>query len=265
MELIKADLHNHLRTFTHAKEGDFDLAVDLAYKRLGLGGILGLVNFVETRYELYSQQKSKYGRRVLGNAVYVPEKDILIVKGQEIATKQGHLLVLGLRERKHLHSGRTLEDSLKEAKDNNGIIIADHPFYKEGVGNYLTGKLLEQIDALELNGEASWIPGITPINANLKAINYFLDIKDDFDIGIIANSDGHSFFELGKSFTYFPQPDLKNSETLVSSLRRGIRNAKLEDTHSVKSLLGTYLHVGLLAPLIIGSKLGLIKITNPGD
>ena len=265
MALIKADLHNHLRTFTHAKEGDFDLAVDLAYKRLGLGGILGLVNFADTRYELYSQQSSRYGRRVLGNAIYIPEKDILVVKGQEIATKQGHLLILGLMENKHLKSGRTLEDSLKEAKDNNGIIIADHPFYKEGVGNYLYGRLFEQIDGIELNGEAVWIPGLTPINASLSAILFYTKIKDDFDIGIIANSDSHSFFELGKSFTYLPSLDIKNSETLVSSLRQGIRNSKLKDTHSVKSPIGTYLHVGLLAPLIIGAKLGLIKLTNPGD
>ena len=52
-----------------------------------------------------------------------------------------------------------MEETLKKAKDNNGIIIIDHPFYMEGTGNYLekNSKLLENIDAIEIhNGEASF-------------------------------------------------------------------------------------------------------------
>ena len=263
---VKADLHNHLHTFTWIREGDFDKAVNRASLTLGMGGILGIANFADTRYEAYTQQRSKNKRKNLGNAVYVPEKDILVVKGQEVQTQQGHLLVLCLEENKHLGNNRTLEDSIKEAQDFNAIIVADHTFYREGIGPYLEQhpELLEQLDALELNGEANSIPKLAPKHANQKLLEFYSQIYKKYPrLGIIANSDGHSFREIGLSYTLLERPDLTSSEVISATLRQAIRTATPKDTYLHQSRLGTYTHAGVLSPLVLLSKLGLWKPTYP--
>lgn len=205
---IRADLHNHLRTRSTWKEGDFNRAINITRKRLGQGGIFGLVNFSDNRYETFSEL-SGYDRAAVDEdrAIYVPGKDVIVVKGQEVPTQQGHLLVLGLQKGTHLADGRKLEDSLKEAKDLGGITLADHPFYKEGIGPYLkeNPELINEIDAIEtFNAEASlWIPFLTPARANRKAEKFFYaQTPRKGEPGQLASSDGHSFYELGSNFTY---------------------------------------------------------------
>ena len=124
--------------------------------------------------------------------------------------------------------------------------------------------MLESIDALELNGEAVWIPKLTSKQANQKLIAFYADITKDFPhLGIIANSDGHSFHEIGKSYTLIKQPDTKNSETLTSTLRVAVKSSSLEDVHLQPSTIGAYEHLIKLIPLIFAAKLHLIKIQNP--
>ena len=265
---VNADLHNHLRTWTWTGKKDFDRAVKAAFKRLGSGGVLGITNFADTRYELYTRQPRRHFGDNKGNAIHViePERDLLVVKGQEVQTNQGHLLILGLMQDVHLRSSRrvTLEDALSEAEDNNGIIIADHPFYFEGVGSYLqrNPRILERIDALELNGSAIWIPGKTPRHTNQKLLEFYLDITEDFPhLGVIANSDGHSFWEIGKSYSKIRALNPSNADSITSSLRAGIRacTPEIEDITLRPSMAGAYLHAALLAPYI----LGVLHATNP--
>ncbi len=224
-EKVKADLHNHLSTRMY--NGDFNPVIDTVLGRLGQGAVLGLVNFADTRYERFVQAKG-YDRLDIGNAIYVPEKDVLVVKVQELKTKQGHLLVLALQKDMHLKEDRTLDDAFKEAQDNNGIIIADHLFYKDGIGPFLEKNIsyLNHLDAIEIfNGEASlWIPKLTPKNANVEAEIFFNKISKDYpNIGGISTSDGHSFYEIGRCYSYIDFPDIENSEKFAESLRKSIR------------------------------------------
>ena len=134
--IVKADLHNHLRTRSDM-HGLFNPAIDKTKKRLGAGGILGVVNFDDRRYEDFVSQKGGYEREKIGrNAIYVPEKDILVVKGQEVPTQDGHILVIGLNYGVNLERKRSLKDTIANALDENGIIILDHPFYYEGAIDY---------------------------------------------------------------------------------------------------------------------------------
>ena len=54
--IVKADLHNHLRTRSDM-HGLFNPAIDKTKKRLGAGGILGVVNFDDRRYEDFIEQR----------------------------------------------------------------------------------------------------------------------------------------------------------------------------------------------------------------
>ncbi len=248
---VRADLHNHLRTSSRRHTGDFNRAVDVASRRLGAGGILGLINFSDTRYETFVATPG-YERAHVGeqrNAVHIPHRDILVVKGQEIPTQHGHVLVMGLGHGTHLKEGRTVEDTLKEAHDFNGIIIADHPCYVAGIGQYLREhpNLIEQFDGVEThNSEADlWLPRVTPRHANREAGRLYNDLTDDLlgSVGEIATSDGHSWYEVGKSWTGLEMPTnysaWKNSENFLAMLRRAVWAQRYSKEIIPKELNGT--------------------------
>lgn len=221
-----------------------------------------MVNFYDRRYEEFVKLKG-YSKDALGkciNGIYVPSKDIIVVKGQEVPTKQGHLLVLGLEYDVHLKNGRPLEDTLKEANDHNGIIVADHPFYREGLGPYLESHqdLLQDFDALEThNGEAALsLFGLLPFRANEKAREFYKKITlDNKYLGALSSSDGHSFYELGSSWTEIEQPEKRD---FVNSLRQSIRNTSIStERQNVDSRLGALDHIIDLVSIKAASKIGL--------
>ncbi len=249
---MKADLHNHLGTKKYT--GSFNKSIDISKEKLSDGGVLGVVNFSDLRYETFVGSEG-YEREQLGNAIYVPEKGIYVIKGQEIATKQGHLLVVGLKWGRSLKDGRGLEDTLKEARDNNGVIIAAHPFVN-GAGDYIEKNpgILELMDGIEIhNGEAFF--------GNKKARDFYSRIKNDYDIGGVSFSDGHSLYEIGSSYTWLEQLDFKDSEAFVSSLRKAIRAHKdFSKDKKHNSIAGMVEHAVRMASIVGIQKLGFNKI-----
>lgn len=268
MEKANADLHNHLKTGSYMPEWIFNKAVDIALQRLRKSGIFGMVNFEDRRYEDFVSLRG-YERQDFGNAVYVPGKEILVVKGQEVPTKEGHLLVLGLTKDVRLKAGRTLDDTIKEARDNNGILVADHPFYLHGTGNFLDKhpEFLEQIDAIEIhNGEAIDLWPLTPIAPNERAWSSHIVWRNrikskgaERSLGALYVSDGHSLNELGTSYTILDMPDyagLKTSGDVVSSLRKAVRADFLYGKKK-DSISGALNHMIDLALIIAASKIGI--------
>ena len=263
---IRADLHNHFSTRSLVL--DFDRVVERISRTLGPGGICGFVNFEDQRYEAFSKHASGDRIENLGNALYVLDKDLLIVKGQEVPTQQGHLLVLGLEEGTHLKSGEDLEETIGEAEINNGVIIADHPFYYQGVGEFLTTQghdIFQRLDGFEVhNGEAAFsLPfGPLPRDANeLARIAY-----DKFrwgsgaKVGAISSSDGHSFKEVGSSYTMLKMPSyagFATSEDVSHYLREAVRGAV--DIYKKNSKWSAFKHALALAGIIALSKTGLKK------
>ncbi len=217
---VRADLHNHLRTLSNLRQKDFNIIIDLARQRLGENGIFAFVNFNDKRYERFIGLKG-YERDYIREdrtAVYVPEKQVLVVKGQEIPTKQGHLLVLGIGCDEHIKPDRTLEDTLKEAGDKNAIVIEPHGYSKNGIGFYLEDNigLYFHLNAVEThNGE-------TLRKVNQKARTRYRELKSLYpyiNLGALSSSDGHSFHELGTNWTEIEMPDLENPLRFVHSLR----------------------------------------------
>jgi len=227
---------------------DFNKTINLAEQKLGANGILGLVNGNDNRYKNFINKKG-YERINLGNSVYVPNKNILIINGQEIFTKQGHLLVIGLSENQRIKL-KDLEDSLKQARDNNSIIIAPHPFFFQGIGSELihNPKLLKYFDAIEINnGEA--------IYGNKKTKMFYKLIKEDYDIGALSSSDGHSLYEIGSNYTL-----LENPEKDINKLRKSIKQHKDYSSDKQKfSFLGFAKHSFETIGYMGFSKLGIIK------
>lgn len=224
MVLVKADLHNHLRTSSNLKQEDFNRAIDLAEKRLGKNSIFALANFSDNKYEQFTGLRG-YERQYLGenkNAIYVPSKKVLVIKAQEIPTQQGHVSALGLHYNQQIQEHRSLEETLEEidnATDGEAIKIASHPFFQYGIGDYLQKHpdLLEFLDAIEIhNGEAMF--------GNQEALAFYKELfKQSFPIGALSVSDGHSFHELGTNWTSIEFPET-NPMNFLHSLKYSIRD-----------------------------------------
>ena len=266
---VKADLHNHLRTSSIFSDGDFNRAVDIASKRLGSGGVLGMVNFYDKRYEDFVGLRGydRYHTGKSANGIHIPSKNLVIVKGQEVPTKEGHVLVFGLGYDVHLKNYRHLEDTLKEARDNNRIVIADHPFYRGGIGNYLENHqdLLQHFDAIEVhNGEAAFsLPiGNFPEKANERAAIFYNKVfLDHPNLGALSSSDGHSMYEIGSSWTEIDSPEITDKTKFVHSLRNAIRNASFyTERKNTNSVFGAIDHIADLVFITkIAPKIGLAK------
>lgn len=275
--IVKADLHNHLRTRSDMY-GLFNPAIDKAKKRLGARGILGVVNFDDRRYEDFVDQRG-YDREKIGrNAIYVPEKDILVVKGQEVPTNDGHILVIGLNYGVHLKRKMNLSDTLKNAADENGIIILDHPFYRDGVIDYFRNNVdeLRKISGIEIhNGEAAFgfrrfpvLQDTFPYGANENARIYYNDLLktgNRYRIGALSFSDGHSIYEIGRSYTNLnielpnrmlhSYLSLKRTDDLNKRLESAVRIASPSDCVMKDAKFGALDHALCLAPFIVIDKI----------
>lgn len=262
---IKADLHNHFSTFENIGNV-FNQAINIAQKNLGNGGMFGVINAQDKRIGRYETFLRQGGSKIedLENAFYVPSKKIYVVKGQEVFTQGGHILVLGLNHGKKLQDYRTLEDSLKEAKDNNGIIIADHPFFLDGIFTKQSPEeSLVSLDGIEVHNGEVWLPHPRYYPANKKAQEFYNKIKNDYDIGAISTSDGHSVREIGMNYTLLEKPDFSSPENLVSSLRKSIREHKdFSKDKQTNAYLRTLNHSVKVLGLRIASKLGFIGRIN---
>lgn len=255
----KASLHEHLRTASNLRQEDFNKAIDIAGQRLGDYGIFAMTNFNDERYEQFVSLKG-YERDYVGedkNAVYIPHKKVLVVKAQEVPTKQGHFLALGLGHEKHIKPDQTLEDTIKSAIDFGAIKIADHPFFIAGIGPYLENhpELIGLFDAIEThNGEVFYLHG------NSKAAAFYNSLGwDNYQLGALSSSDGHSMHELGKSWTEIDFPNIKNPKEFIPTLKKAVRSTNLQTPRkNHTSYAGAFDHIGKLVFMTkIAPKLGI--------
>jgi len=265
------DVHNHFST--PSKILDFSEVIDTVRARLGERGSCGLVNSNEQKYEAFVRNaRGTYTN--LGNAIYVPGHEVFIFKVEEIELEgRKDILVLGLEEGRHLTPGRTLEETLNEAQDNNGIIVAAHPFYRGGVGPSLEENtdLLKHFDAIEVhNGEAAFsIPFLLPKDANEKAQQFYIDVRwENPHLGCLASSDGHSFEEVGTSYTLLNMPiysELRTAKDVVLHLRNAVRgNRDMVNLKMTNSEDAARKHAIDLVKMIVKGRLRIFR--NPyGD
>lgn len=215
---IKVDLHNH-------PTGKYPRIINTVLKNLGQKGVLGYVNYADT--DPYSKFLGTIRTDIknLENAIYL-EEDVLIIRGQEIPTtlsngKIGEVVVFGLKQNLPIHL--KLEELLKRAKGEGGVIYGPHPFLPDSIGRELkkNPKLIEYFHALEIyNSQAGLFDGLGPINVNKKAQEFYEnEIKENYSIGALSSTDR---FRIGKSYSILDPLDLKDSDTLVNSLKQNI-------------------------------------------
>ena len=245
---MKADLHGHVITWDGKDNREvgryFNKVIDIAAGRLGEGGIISVVNFFGERYEYFVGAEG-YRRKFVSidkRGMHVPEKDIYVVRGQEVPTLQGHLLALATPYGSKIEGGRGMAETLEDIEKFGGISVLVHPFYFNGAGPYVNScrKLLKKVDAIEVyNGE------VVCSLANRKARKFYEEVsREHAHLGALSSSDGHSVGEVGMSWTQICFPD---KSFFVESLRGSIRGANLSTPMKKKnSFLGATGHVSKL-------------------
>ena len=143
MRQVKSTPHNHLRTSSHITKAVANSAVEVASKRLGRGGIFGVINFnpsdreIDPRWQLFVDNLS-YDKISTGNGVYLEEPDILVVRGQEVPTKEGyHVLLIGTTPDQNVQNGMSLDDVLRLGREFKAKIDAKLIYLNKGFINPL--------------------------------------------------------------------------------------------------------------------------------
>ena len=247
MKKVNAAVHTHLGR--DGRFSSFDREVDRVSARLGEGGVWVISNCNDWRYEKFvDSKKGKYNRVEVmpqGNGVHVPEKDLLIVRGQEDFAGKNHdehFLVFGHPKGKNVKDGRCLEDSLKEARDFGAVIASDHAFFR-GAGKAVIENrdLLKYFSTWEIfNGFVGSFCG----NKNTAALIFYNKvIKPGYDIGAFAGDDSHTCRYMAKNKTPIEKPDYSSSENLNRTLGQSLRSAKDTNLKTKPLVVDTGIHI----------------------
>jgi len=251
LENVKADLHTHGWCGQEDGSGQFIMRFlgetgkrnlqTIAEKGFSQGQhtLIGLINFNDTRYqkivntrrelEKHFEIYDDYKERLVG--VYHKGKNLWchILRGQEVPTNEGHLLILG--NDKDIKS-RIIEDVFKEAKDMYAINIGDHSLEESflskffgfltnqrmSLGKENVRKYKEQLDLLEYGN--SNVPELT---SETEALGKEVNLKG------VSCSDSHTLNQMFSSYMLFEKLDFSYWEKLRESLLDGINKGTVEN------------------------------------
>jgi len=232
------DLHTHL--FTTWEQGrlslerasrDPDYVLD-AVRNAGLDGIV-LANFGDYRYEQFvdSLKERKGGKyrisKELSNALVFESDDVAvkIIKGQEVPTKHGHLLVLAQDYGTRILTDQTLlkdkeiELAARGANASGSVVVPCHWWGFGGIGK---NRLLENAENFhafeEFNGNYS-----PPSPEDIE------EIRTQTSLFGIATSDSHNRKDLGNGYIeIFEDLDFSSADNLKESLKNTLLSGEFK-------------------------------------
>ena len=252
--LVRADLHTWVRTTNVFKPGDFDRVIDIAYERLGHGGIVVIVDaFDEVRYGKLPSTAQKYEKlfEKAGNFTYVAERGIYLVRGERVYTENGSVLVLGLNEDERLmnRDGKTsLDYALKKAEDYQGSIVLCNSDSGNKAREYFSKdrEKLKKVVAIERSNASNVLGSkITKpnLNANQEAELFYQMMKVHFPhLGGIRTSGGHSINEIGRGWTELLRFRGETSEDMKKYLKESLRPENIGESHATASWIPSFTH-----------------------
>ncbi|OUJ18983.1 Metal-dependent phosphoesterase (PHP family) [Methanonatronarchaeum thermophilum] len=145
-------------------------------------------------------------------------KDLIVIPGVEVTTKDGHLIVLGINET--IEPGLSVEKTIEIAKKENAFIIVPHLFhrYRHGIGKKID-KLKDKVDAIEVYN-SRYVTGI----ANARAKRY----TKKNGIAVVAGSDSHIPEMVGRGVTKLDCD--KSIESIFEAVKSGETEIELIKT-----------------------------------
>jgi predicted metal-dependent phosphoesterase TrpH len=198
------DLHVHTSPASPCSSAPADDVIEEA-KKIGLDGIcLTDHNYVWPR-EAVEDLKQRHG--------------FLVLRGNEITTDQGDMLVFGLE--KDIKGIISLEELSREVHNADGFIIAAHPF--RGFLTFGVGKLgLSPEKAME-RPLFKWVDGVEVLNSKVTRKENTLASQVARGLGLtgIGGSDSHEVAGVGIYATSFSSA-IRDERSLIEALKKGV-------------------------------------------
>jgi hypothetical protein len=187
---MKLDLHVHSTCSRDATAPPKDVISHC--KKLGLDGL------AITDHNAIAGSIEAYG---LGK-----EQHLIVVRGVEISTKEGHVLALGVSEL--VPRGLTVAETIEKIHSLGGMAVAAHPQrFPSGIGLELARKGL--FDAIEtINGGSSR-------RSNVRARR----VAEERRLPVTAGSDAHELTQLGKAYTMVES--CETEDDVIEAIRKG--------------------------------------------
>jgi len=197
------DLHVHTHPASSCSSASVDALIEEA-KRIGLDGIcLTDHNHVWDPAQV-EELRQKHG--------------FLILRGNEITTNQGDVLVFGLE--KDIQGIVDLKDLRREVEEADGFMIVAHPF---------RGFLVVGVDQAGLTPEKAmerplfnYVDAVEVLNGKVteKENDFASRVTDGLGLIGTGGSDAHEVAEVGMYATEF-YAEIKNEQDLIAALKDG--------------------------------------------
>ena len=194
MEKIRVEVHTHTKYSKDSMLGKYLYLIMLKVRKIDIIAITDH-NTIKGGME-YKKFLEKYGIRV--------------IVGEEVFTTKGE--IIGLFLEKEILAGLSPEETIKEIKEQNGIVYIPHPYDEKRYRTVLPveeiEKNIEDIDIIECH--------------NGRNIREEFSIKQEeianrYNKLKMVGSDAHIFFELGRNFNIIK--NFSSKEEFLSNLK----------------------------------------------
>ncbi len=200
-----------LDTHVHTNYSDGLMSIDELRKLSLKKGIIPCITDHNTIKGAIAYQK-KYGKNSC-------------IAGEEICTKEGD--IIGLYMKKEISPYLSIEETLKELKKQNAIIIVPHPFDKIrwSTPKYNINKLnkkykihfIEIFNARMISNEA-----------NKTASVFFEKNKEKQKYLATVGSDAHTSFEFGRTYSIVPDFNIQKKDEFLNAFKNIQKNKKIK-------------------------------------
>jgi len=152
-----------------------------------------------------------------------------IIVGEEIMTTSGEIIGLYLTE--PIQQGHSPLETVKQIKDQGGLVYIPHPFesIRKGLHPGVLEELLDYIDIIEVCNGRAFLQNRSAQTVIWARLNHVISA---------ASSDAHGIRGLGKTYTRIKQ--LPTRDDLVTILSHG---TPVTDRPGIRSLLYPKYHI----------------------
>lgn len=202
-EGVVIDLHVHTSQASPCSSAPVDELIEEA-KRIGLDGIC-----LTDHNHVWGPESLEELRR---------RHDFLILRGNEITTDQGDMLVFGFDE--DIKGIIKLEDLAEAVHASEGCIIAAHPF--RGFLTFGPGQLGLTAEKAGKRALFNWVDGVEVLNGKVtdEENRFASAVATRLGLSVTGGSDAHEVAEVGIYATRCPGP-VRDERDLISALRGG--------------------------------------------
>lgn len=193
----------------------------------GLASIPEIMEYVQNKTDLKVIAITDHN--TIEGALYAAQLadlyDFEVVVGEEISSKQGHVIGLYLKE--HIPAGMSAADTVRAIQEQDGIAVIAHPFSAQGVFGP-TGRGLFKAAANEWAFHAFETFNSLPflVWANSMAAR---TLAGGQGVAATGGSDAHVLTAIGKGYTLFRgssaadlRTSIENLETRAQTARQGM-------------------------------------------